>query len=104
MQDRTPEASFWKKKGQAVKKALLFAAGTVSLVLGAIGAFIPGLVPTVPLVLLAAACYCRSSERMYKWLINNRLFGEYIKNYREGKGIPLKTKAFAITVLWATIS
>jgi uncharacterized membrane protein YbaN (DUF454 family) len=104
MQDRTPEASFWKKKGQAVKKALLFAVGTVSLALGAIGAFIPGLVPTVPFLLLAAACYCRSSERMYKWLIYNRLFGEYLKNYREGKGIPFKSKIIAVTMLWISIS
>src|SRR3990170_5888325 len=104
MQDRTPEASFWKKKVQAVKKALLFAAGTASLVLGAIGVVVPGVWPTVPFLLLAAACYCRSSERMYKWLIYNRLFGEYIKNYREGKGIPFKTKIIAVTMLWISIS
>jgi uncharacterized membrane protein YbaN (DUF454 family) len=41
---------------------------------------------------------------MYRWLINNKWFGEYIRNYREGKGIPLKTKILALTVLWATIS
>ena len=104
MQDRTPEASFWKKKGQAVKKALLFAAGTVSLVLGAIGVVVPGVWPTVPFLLLAAACYCRSSERLYNWLMNNKWFGEYIRNYREGKGIPLKTKILALTFLWVTIS
>ncbi len=46
----------------------------------------------------------RSSERMHKWLINNRWFGEYIKNYQAGKGIPMKTKILALTVLWGSIA
>ena len=81
----------------------MIVAGTVSLVFAAIGIVLP-LLPTTPLLLLSLACYCRSSERLYMWLINNRWFGEYIKNYREGKGIPLKTKLLAITVLWAAIT
>jgi uncharacterized membrane protein YbaN (DUF454 family) len=40
---------------------------------------------------------------MHKWLLNNRWFGKYIRNYQEGKGIPLKTKILVITVLWAAI-
>jgi uncharacterized membrane protein YbaN (DUF454 family) len=86
-----------------ILRALLIVAGTISLIFAAIGVVIP-LIPTTPLLLLAVACYCRSSERLYTWLINNRWFGEYIRNYREGKGIPLKTKVLAVTVLWATIS
>jgi len=59
--------------------------------------------PATPFLLISAACYMRSSERMYNWLINNRWCGTYIKNYREGKGIPLKTKIIAIAFLWAAI-
>lgn len=92
-----------KSKKNMILRALLIVAGTISLVFAAIGVFLP-LIPTTPLLLLAVACYCRSSERLYTWLINNRWFGEYIRNYREGKGIPLKTKVLAVTVLWATIS
>jgi uncharacterized membrane protein YbaN (DUF454 family) len=40
---------------------------------------------------------------MHKWLLNNRWFGNYIRNYQEGKGIPMKTKVLAITVLWIAI-
>ncbi len=40
---------------------------------------------------------------MYNWLLGNRWFGKYIKNYREGRGIPLKTKIIAVTVLWVGI-
>ena len=89
-------------KKQRVLKVLLLIAGTVSLTLGAIGIFVP-LLPATPFLLIAAACYMRSSERMYNWLLNNRWCGNYVKNYREGKGIPLKTKIIAIAFLWAAI-
>ena len=92
-----------KPKRNRVTRVLLMIAGTISLALAIIGIVLP-LIPTTPLLLLTAACYCRSSERLYSWLINNKWFGEYIRNYREGKGIPLKTKIFALTILWVTIS
>jgi uncharacterized membrane protein YbaN (DUF454 family) len=98
MQNQTQTSNAKKK----IIRAILLFGGTVSLVLGAIGIFLP-ILPTTPLLLLAAACYLRSSERMHKWLLNNRWFGEYIKNYQAGRGIPLKTKILALTVLWATI-
>lgn len=83
-------------------RTLFLVAGTITLTLGAIGIVLP-ILPTTPFLLLALACYCRSSERMTHWMLNNKYFGKYIRNYREGKGIPLKTKLFAITVLWITI-
>jgi hypothetical protein len=83
-------------------RILLIAAGTISLALGAIGVFLPVL-PTTPFLLLAAACYYRSSKRMHRWLLNNKWFGEYIRNYKEGKGLPLKTKITALAMLWVTI-
>jgi len=45
----------------------------------------------------------RSSERFYYWLINNRLFGAYVRNYIEGRGMPIKIKIFTILLLWLTI-
>lgn len=92
----------FKKKGQKLVRALWLIAGTISLVLGAIGIVLPVL-PTTPFLLAAAACYYKSSSRMHKWLLNNRWFGEYIKNYKEGRGLTLKTKITAITLLWITI-
>jgi uncharacterized membrane protein YbaN (DUF454 family) len=83
-------------------RALFFIAGTITLVLGAVGIVLPVL-PTTPFLLLALACYLRSSERMTSWMLNNRYFGKYIRNYKEGKGIPLKTKLFALTILWIAI-
>ena len=77
-------------------------AGTFFLSLGLIGIAVP-LLPTTPFLLLAAACYLRGSRRMYKWMLTNRYFGAYLRDYREGKGIPLKVKIATISLLWAVI-
>jgi uncharacterized protein len=90
------------KKKHRVVRTLLIVAGTISLSLGTLGIFLP-ILPTTPFLLLASACYLRSSERMHKWLLFNRWFGAYIKNYQEGRGIPLKTKIVAISVMWLAI-
>ncbi len=83
-------------------KILLIATGTILIGISIIGIFLP-ILPTTPFLLLAAALYAKSSKRFYGWLINNRVLGRYIKNYREGKGIPLKVKIIAISILWITI-
>ena len=85
-----------------LKRQLLIIAGTISVVVGVIGIFLP-ILPTTPFLLLAAACYIRSSQKFYSWLINNRFFGAYIRNYMEGRGMPVKVKAFTITLLWVVI-
>lgn len=76
--------------------------GTLSLVVGIIGIFLPVL-PTTPLVLLAAYCYYRGSRRMYYWLMNHPRLGAYIKNFTEKKVIPLHAKVYILTLLWASL-
>ena len=66
------------------------------------GAFVPVL-PTTPFLLLAAACFVRSSERLHRWLFSNRLFGEYLRRYRDGEGLPLSSKVATLVLLWASI-
>jgi len=85
-----------------LKRHSLIAIGTICLAIGVIGIFTP-ILPTTPFLLLAAACYLRSSPRFHRWLMNNRIFGSYIRNYTEGRGIPIKVKLFTIALLWATI-
>jgi uncharacterized membrane protein YbaN (DUF454 family) len=70
--------------------------------LGVLGIFLP-LLPTTPFLLLGAACYARSSERWYGWLVGNRWFGPYIRHYREGRGISRRRAAVALALLWLTI-
>lgn len=91
-----------KKKGNNVIKVFWLVVGVICVVLGAVGIVLP-ILPTTPFLLAAAACFCKSSTRMYNWLLNNKWFGEYIRNYKEGRGLPVKTKITALTVLWITI-
>ncbi len=98
------EHSLEKEKARASAwiKPLLIIAGTLFVGLGVVGIFLPVL-PTTPFLLLAAACYARSSKGFYHWLLNNRWFGLYIKNYRQKKGMPLKIKLLTVVLLWLTI-
>src|SRR6056297_725152 len=86
---------------QALRYILLFS-GVLFLFLGIIGVFIP-ILPTTPFLLLSAACFARSSKKFYHWLLTNKWFGSYIKNYHEGKGITLPVKIIVITLLWITV-
>ena len=78
---------------------LLFALGSLSVGLGVIGIFIP-LMPTTVFLLLAAACYARSSDRFYQRLIANRWLGSYIRNSREGRGMSRRHKAVTLALVW----
>lgn len=86
-----------------MKRWIFLTVGSLFVGLGVLGIFLPVL-PTTPFLLLAAACYARSSERFYNWLLTNRLFGIHIRNYREGKGIALKVKVLTLVLLWIAIS
>ena len=68
-------------KKNRIVRALYMLGGTISLVLGIIGLFVPGL-PTTPFVLLSAALYAKSSEKLYNWLLDNQ----------RQKGVTLKGK------------
>ena len=85
----------------AVKIALVIL-GVVSLGLGILGIFLP-LLPTTPLLLLAAWCFVRSSPRLYDWLLNHPHLGEYIRNFREYHAIPLRVKIVSVTLVWLTL-
>lgn len=84
-------------------KALYFAAGLFFVLLGLFGIVIPGL-PTTIFMILAAACFFRSSTKMYDWVINHPLFGESVLRFRSGEGIPIKAKYTSIIMMWFFIS
>ena len=73
--------------------------GLLFVAIGLIGVVVPGL-PTTPIMNLAAACFAKSSQRFYDWVIANKMFGHHVKNYREGRGIPARSKRAIIPVLW----
>ncbi len=69
-------------------------AGVLALGLGVLGAALPFL-PTVPLVLLAAFCFARSSPRLHDWLITHKRFGPMIKDWQERGAISRRAKYLA---------
>jgi uncharacterized membrane protein YbaN (DUF454 family) len=80
----------------------LVTVGIIAVGLGLIGVFVP-LLPTTPFLLLAAACFVRSSGRLYAWLIHHRWFGDYIRHYREHRAITLRAKIGVLVLLWGVI-
>jgi len=86
----------------ALLRVLLKILGTFLVGLAILGIVLP-LFPTTPFLLLALACYAKSSRKLHRWLLTNRWFGTYLRNYKERKGIPLKVKVLAILFLWLTI-
>ena len=84
-------------------RLLLLVSGWLSVVLGVIGIFLPVL-PTTPFLLLAAACFARTSPKFYNWLVGHPRLGKYIVYYLEGKGLPLKAKVYTITLIAISMS
>jgi uncharacterized membrane protein YbaN (DUF454 family) len=84
-------------------RIVLWCAGTLCVGLGIAGLFLPVL-PTTPFMLLAAACYARASGRFYLWLINHRVFGPTVREWRRHRSIPWRTKLWAIALMSATLA
>ena len=87
-----------RETNNPVAKILWIILGSLFVIIGGIGAVVPGL-PTTLFLILAAACYIRSSQKLYDWLITNKTFGPYLKDYREGKGMPRNAKILAISMI-----
>lgn len=91
------------KNGSAtILRWLLFACGWLSVVLALLGLFLPVL-PTVPFLLLALACFSRSSDRFHTWLVEHEQLGPLVRPYLAGAGMPLGAKFKAILLVWASI-
>ncbi len=85
-----------------VWRAFLIMLGTVALILGLIGIFVPGL-PTTPFLLIASGCYARSSERLYRWLASRSWYRESVGPLIQKRALPLKTKIIALVVGWSML-
>jgi len=85
------------------KKAILLFLGLLSLTIGVLAIVIPGL-PTTPFLLMAAALFMRSSDRLYQKVMANRIVGPYIREFRENKGMTKRTKLHAIGTMWVMIA
>jgi hypothetical protein len=76
--------------------------GILLVAIGVIGIFLPVL-PTTIFLILASACFVKSSPKANEWLRNHKVLGMYIKNYQDKTGLTIRAKAFNIIFLWAMI-
>ncbi len=86
----------------ATRIALLIC-GWVFLAVGAIGVVVP-ILPTVPFLIVAAACFLRSSERLHRWLVDHPIFGRDLNNYLDGKGIRARSKIIGMLAMWISVT
>ena len=87
---------------QPLLRWLLIIVGWLSVVLGVVGIFLPVL-PTTPFLLLAAACFVRTSPTFYQWLISHPRLGRYLVYYLDGQCMPLKAKVYTLVLMWITL-
>jgi len=80
----------------------LLAAGHLCVALAVAGAILP-LLPATPFALLAAACYVRASERHHRRLMESRLLGPVLRDWRDRGGMRPRAKAVALLLLWASL-
>ena len=84
-------------------RAALLALGLVFSGVGLVGVVVPGL-PSTVFILMAAYCFARSSPRFYNLIMNHRLFGPLVRDWRAGRGLSRRAKASAVALILATIS
>ncbi|MFH0920599.1 MAG: YbaN family protein [Fibrobacterota bacterium] len=87
---------------RSVARLLFNVAGLLCVGLGTLGLVLPFL-PATPFFLLAAFCFYRGSEALYRWLFSNRLFGERLQSYLQYRTLPFRTKVVALICLWSSI-
>ena len=97
-----------KTKSKSVKlpriyRYLYFISGVILVTIGVIGIFLP-ILPTTIFLILASACFIKSSPQANEWLRNHKILGMYIKNYQDKSGLTIKSKIFNIAFLWIMIS
>lgn len=91
------------KRMNPIARGVLIAAGSVCVGLGIIGIVVPGM-PSTVFFLIAAACYVRSSDRLYNKLLNNKAVGRHIRNFREKRAMPMRAKVIALAMGWTAIA
>jgi uncharacterized membrane protein YbaN (DUF454 family) len=84
-------------------RVLLIFFGSFFLIIGIIGIVVPGL-PATPFFLLTAGLYVRSSERLSKWVLSNRIISVYISDYMRKRGMSVRSKIVAISMMVIMIS
>lgn len=86
-----------------ITRAMYIAAGCISMGLGVVGIVLPFL-PTVPLFLLAAFCFGKSSKRLHDWFVGTKMYKDNLESYVQGNGMTWKAKIRIMTTVTITMA
>ncbi len=89
--------------GSRLVRFAWFGLGWCAVALGGIGVIVPGL-PTTGFMILAAACFARSSPRFEQWILDLPGVGKSVADYRSGLGMPMRAKVSAVSMMAIAIS
>ena len=82
-----------------IKRYIFFFLGLLFLALGIVGFIVPGLPGTIWLI-VAATFFVRSSEKLYNFVVQNKYFGETVRDFLETGSMALKAKVFSLGSMW----
>ena len=100
--ERAATSALDQPQRPAVKRIFFLVIAWISLALGCIGVFVP-LLPTTPLVLLATFLFAKSSPRLHAWICKTRVYGAYVKPFKERGGITLARKLQMLGLSYAVM-
>jgi hypothetical protein len=103
VRERVDYSAEMRRHNSPAVRIFFLGLGTLFLGLGVAGVFLPVL-PTTPFILLSAGCYARASPRFYNWLMNHPVFGPTVREWRQHRAIPYRTKLWAITLMSLTLA
>jgi len=103
LRERVDYSAEVRRHSSPAVRLFFLALGTVFVALAVAGMFLPVL-PTTPFILLSAGCYARASPRFYNWLMNHRVFGPTVREWRLHRAIPYRTKIWAIALMSLTLA
>ncbi len=81
-------------------KPVLIVLGLICVGVAVLGIFLPVL-PTTPFLLLALACFAKSSKKLHGWILSNKLLGPFIREWHETRSMSFRAKVYALITIVA---
>ena len=95
---RPPNTRVVEVHGSPFVRGVFLVVGMIAFAIGVIGIFLP-LLPTAPLIILAAACFARAYRPFHEWLLAHRWFGPMLSEWHHHRSVRYRNKVLAIVMM-----